>query len=55
VPSESPILPVIFRKGDLRVAYFSLITTVGTPQSVTAEELRLDCLFPADPPPQRAV
>ena len=52
VPSESPILPVIFRKGDLRVAYFSLITTVGTPQSVTAEELRLDCLFPVDPPPQ---
>lgn len=46
LPSESPIVPVIFRKGPLRVSYFSLITTVGTPQSVTAEELRLDCLFP---------
>jgi hypothetical protein len=28
--------------------YFSLITTVGTPQTVTAEELRLECMFPAD-------
>lgn len=54
VPSESPIVPVIFRKGKMRVSYFSLITTVGTPQSVTAEELRLDCLFPVQPPPQRA-
>jgi hypothetical protein len=28
--------------------YFSMITTVGTPQTVTAEELRLECMFPAD-------
>jgi hypothetical protein len=25
-----------------------MITTVGTPQTVTAEELRLECMFPAD-------
>lgn len=26
----------------------SLITTVGTPQAVAAEELRLECMIPAD-------
>lgn len=48
LPSHSPIVPVVFRKGNLHRSYFSLITTVGTPQSVTAEELRLDCLFPVE-------
>ena len=28
--------------------YFSLVTTVGMPQSTAAQELRLECLFPAD-------
>jgi len=25
-----------------------LITTVGTPQCITAQELRVECMFPAD-------
>jgi hypothetical protein len=32
----------------VRLSYFSMITTVGTPRTVTAEELRLECMFPAD-------
>jgi hypothetical protein len=32
----------------VRLNYFSMITTVGTPQTVSAEELRLECMFPAD-------
>jgi hypothetical protein len=28
--------------------YFSLITTVGTPQTIAAQELRVECMFPAD-------
>jgi len=27
---QSPVLPITFRRGDERVSYFSLITTVGT-------------------------
>jgi|SRR6187402_2628995 len=46
--SESAVLPITFVKGDTRWSYFSLITTVGTPQSVTAQELRLECMYPAD-------
>jgi hypothetical protein len=29
-----------------RFSYFSLITTVGTPQCITAQELRVECMFP---------
>ena len=35
--SQSPVLPLVFRKGKQRFSYFSLITTVGTPQCVTAQ------------------
>jgi hypothetical protein len=34
------------RRGDDRFAYFSLITTVGTSQCITAQKLRVECMFP---------
>jgi transcriptional regulator with XRE-family HTH domain len=43
---QSPVIPISFRRGSERFSYFSLITTVGTPQSVTAQELRVECMFP---------
>jgi hypothetical protein len=43
------VLPITFVKGSERFPYFSLITTVGTPQSITAQELRIECMFPLDP------
>ena len=46
--SQSPVLPLVFRKGKQRFSYFSLITTVGTPQCVTAQELRVECMFPTE-------
>jgi transcriptional regulator with XRE-family HTH domain len=45
---QSPVLPIVFRRGNQRVSYFSLITTVGTPQCITAQELRVECMFPTD-------
>jgi transcriptional regulator with XRE-family HTH domain len=45
---QSPVLPIVFRRGEQRFSYFSLITTVGTPQCITAQELRVECMFPAD-------
>jgi transcriptional regulator with XRE-family HTH domain len=45
---QSPVLPMTFRKGNQRFSYFSLITTVGTPQCITAQELRVECMFPTD-------
>jgi hypothetical protein len=45
---QSPVLPIVFRRGNHRFPYFSLITTVGTPQCITAQELRVECMFPSD-------
>jgi hypothetical protein len=46
--THSPVLPVTFVKGSERLSYFSLITTVGTPQSITAQEMRIECMFPLE-------
>jgi transcriptional regulator with XRE-family HTH domain len=45
---QSPVLPIVFRREGKRFSYFSLITTVGTPQCITAQELRVECMFPMD-------
>jgi transcriptional regulator with XRE-family HTH domain len=43
-----PVIPVRFVKNKLALSYFSLITTVGTPQTISAQELRIECMYPAD-------
>jgi transcriptional regulator with XRE-family HTH domain len=45
-----PTIPLTFVKAGVRLNYFSMVTTVGTPQTITAEELRLECMCPADDP-----
>src|SRR5579862_750093 len=45
---QSPVLPIVFRRGNRRFSYFSLITSIGTPQCITAQELRVECMFPTD-------
>jgi transcriptional regulator with XRE-family HTH domain len=44
----SPIVPITFVKDDLTFEYFSMVTTLGTPQDVTLQELRIECFFPMD-------
>lgn len=46
---HGPVLPITFVKGGERHVYFSLFSIVGTPQSLPAQELRIECMFPADP------
>jgi transcriptional regulator with XRE-family HTH domain len=46
--SDLPVIPVTFTKDRLTLSYFSLITTVGTPQTIAAQELRIECMYPAD-------
>lgn len=46
---QGPVLHITFRRGAERFSYFSLITTVGMPQSIATQELRIECMFPADP------
>ncbi len=44
----SPVIPIGFIRGDQVLRYFSMITTVGTPNAAAAQELRLESMFPAD-------
>ncbi|HZO32453.1 MAG TPA: helix-turn-helix transcriptional regulator [Chloroflexota bacterium] len=46
--ASPPFLAVQFRKGDLALSYFSTVTTLGTPQDITLQELRIESFFPAD-------
>ncbi len=46
--APAPLLGIVYRKGDVRLSVFSTITTFGTPQDVTLQELRIECFFPAD-------
>ena len=48
VSSTMPIIPLSFVKDDVLLHYFSMITMVGTPQTIAAQELRIECMFPAD-------
>jgi transcriptional regulator with XRE-family HTH domain len=43
-----PVLPITFVKGTKRFSYFSMISTIGTPQCITAQEFRVECMFPAE-------
>jgi hypothetical protein len=44
----SPVLPFNMAVGDQALSMFAIIATLGTAQDVTAEELRIETLFPAD-------
>jgi transcriptional regulator with XRE-family HTH domain len=44
----SPVLAMHFRKGDAALRLFTTIATLGTPQDVTLQELRIECFFPMD-------
>ena len=43
-----PIIPVTFHKAGRTFRFFSTVTTLGTPQDITAQELRIECFFPYD-------
>jgi len=46
--SALPMIPMSFVKDGLIMSYFSLVTTVGTPETIAAQELRVECMYPAD-------
>ena len=47
-PASGPVLPMLFRKGDVGLQLFTTIATLGTPQDVTLQELRIESFFPMD-------
>jgi transcriptional regulator with XRE-family HTH domain len=47
-PEDLPVIPLSFKKNGAVLNYFSMVSTVGTPTMVSAQELRVECMFPAD-------
>ena len=43
-----PVAPISFEKAGQRFDFFSTVTTIGTPQDITAQEIRVECFFPAN-------
>ncbi|KGE03311.1 helix-turn-helix domain-containing protein [Pseudohaliea rubra] len=43
-----PVLPLVIDAGDRRLSLFTVVSTFGTAQDVTAEEMRIETLYPAD-------
>lgn len=51
VPEDAalvPVMPLEIEKDGVRISLFTVIATFGTAQDVTADELRIESLFPAD-------
>lgn len=43
-----PVLNIVFRKAETSLRLFTTITTLGAPQDVTLQEIRIECFFPSD-------
>lgn len=44
-----PVLPLVIERDGRRLSLFTVIATFGTAQDITADELRIESFFPADP------
>jgi transcriptional regulator with XRE-family HTH domain len=44
----APLSTITYRKGSSELTFFWTVTTFGTPQDVTLDELRVESAFPAD-------
>jgi transcriptional regulator with XRE-family HTH domain len=45
---QGPVLPMNFQKGSTGLRLFTTIATLGTPQDITLQELRIESFFPVD-------
>ncbi len=47
-PAVRPYLEMTARKDQLELSFFTVVSTFGTPQDVTLQELRIETFFPSD-------
>jgi len=53
--APSVVVPLEIRLGDCKARFFTTLTTVGAPQDVTLQELRVESFHPADAETDRLV
>jgi transcriptional regulator with XRE-family HTH domain len=47
-PSDLPVIPIRLMKDGGALSYFSMLTTLATPQAIATQELRIETMFPID-------
>ena len=47
-PSLMPVVPTVFRQGDLRLSLFTTIAQFGTPEDLALDDLKIELFFPSD-------
>jgi transcriptional regulator with XRE-family HTH domain len=45
---SSPVMTMQLQKGDLRLAFFSTLTTLAMPTDAALQKLKIECFYPAD-------
>lgn len=48
MPALLPVVPLELNVNGLRLSLFSVISTLGTPQDITTDELRIETFYPND-------
>ena len=43
-----PVIPTIYRAGDLRLSLFTTIAQFGTPEDLALDDLKIELFFPSD-------
>nr|WP_070959152.1 helix-turn-helix transcriptional regulator [Hyphomonas sp. Mor2] len=43
-----PVIPTIYRAGDMRLSLFTTIAQFGTPEDLALDDLKIELFFPAD-------
>lgn len=46
--ADGPVLPMHFQKGRTKLRLFTTIATLGTPQDITLQDIRIESFFPMD-------
>ena len=48
-PTRSPVIPTVFKLGDMRLSLFAIIAQFGTPEDVALDDVKIELYFPSDP------
>ena len=46
--SELPVVPTVYRFGEMRLSLFSTIAQFGTPTDLALDDLKIELYFPTD-------
>jgi hypothetical protein len=52
--ASAPVIDVCFELAGASLSFFSVVSTIGTPIDVTAQELRVEAFFPSDDQTRRS-